>query len=105
MVDPKTAVVVGGTSGIGRAVALRFAEDGFRLVIAGRDRSRGDRSAADCRAAGAADAAFLEVDVADPESLGALARETERHFGAPGVLVNCAGILQSGQRVLDQDLA
>ena len=105
MADPRTAVVVGGTSGIGRAIALRFAQDGFRLVVAGRDRSRGDRSAADCRAAGAADAAFLEVDVGDPESLAALARDTERRLGAPGVLVNCAGILQSGRRVLDQDLA
>lgn len=105
MADPKTAIVVGGTSGIGRAVALRFAEEGFRLVVAGRDRSRGDQSAADCRAAGAADAAFLEVDVGDPESLSALARNTERRLGVPDVLVNCAGILQNGKLVLDQDLA
>ncbi|RUU11731.1 SDR family NAD(P)-dependent oxidoreductase, partial [Mesorhizobium sp. USDA-HM6] len=41
MVDASTAVVIGGTSGIGRAIALRFAEDGYQVVVAGRDTVRG----------------------------------------------------------------
>ncbi|RVB64398.1 SDR family NAD(P)-dependent oxidoreductase, partial [Mesorhizobium sp. M7A.F.Ca.CA.002.03.2.1] len=44
MAETLTAVVIGGTSGIGRAIALRFAEDGYHLVVAGRDAARGDEA-------------------------------------------------------------
>jgi len=104
MADARTVVVVGGTSGIGRAIALRFAEDGARLVVAGRDETRGKEAAEDCRAAGAPAARFVETDVGDPRSVKELAEMVGAQFGVPHVAVNCAGILQSGQRVLDQDL-
>jgi NAD(P)-dependent dehydrogenase (short-subunit alcohol dehydrogenase family) len=106
MTDTRTAVVIGGTSGIGRAIALRFAEDGWTVVVAGRDRTRGSAVAEACSAnAGAPAARFIETDVTDPASVEALARATSEAFGAPQAAVNCAGILQSGQRVLDQNLA
>lgn len=102
--DSKSAVVIGGTSGIGRAIALRFAQEGFAVAIAGRDLSRGKATAADCEAAGASASRFLETDVGEVASVEALAREVETEFGVPHVLVNSAGLLQSGKRVLDQDL-
>jgi NAD(P)-dependent dehydrogenase (short-subunit alcohol dehydrogenase family) len=37
MADPRTVVVIGGTSGIGRVIAIRFAQDGARVVVAGRE--------------------------------------------------------------------
>ena len=95
-----SAVIIGGTSGIGRAIALRFAQEGAALVIAGRDGARGAEVVQQCADAGAAEAHFVAVDVGDPASVTALADAA----GTPQVLVNSAGILQSGQHVLDQDL-
>ena len=105
MADASTVVVIGGTSGIGRAIALRFAGEGARIAVAGRNAQRGAGVAAECKAAGAPAASFHETDVADSASMEALARAVEERFGVPDVVVNCAGILQSGKRVLDQDLA
>ncbi len=104
MADASTAVVIGGTSGIGRAIAERFAEDGYQVVVAGRDAVRGKEAAGACETAGAPRALFVQTDVADPASVEALARAVGDAFGAPHVMVNCAGILQSGKHVLDQDL-
>lgn len=98
------SVVIGGTSGIGRAIALRFAAEGHRVVIAGRDAARGAEVAQACRAAGASAAAFLPVDVADPAQVEALGAAVAADHGTPDILVNCAGVLQSGKRVLDQPL-
>ena len=94
-----SAVIIGGTSGIGRAIALRFAQEGAALVIAGRDGARGAEVVQQCADAGAAEAHFVAVDVGDPASVTALADAA----GKPQVLVNSAGIFQSGQHVLDQD--
>lgn len=104
MADAQTVVVIGGTSGIGRAIAERFAEERSNVVIAGRDQARGADSARSCEKAGAPAARFVETDVAEPDSVEALGSAVETEFGAPHVVVNCAGILQSGKRVLDQDL-
>lgn len=104
MADIRTVAVIGGTSGIGRAIAERFAEEGANVVVAGRDRARGAEAAAACKASGAADASFVETDVGVPESIDALGRAVADAYGAPHVAVNCAGILQSGKRVLDQQL-
>ncbi|MCA2014314.1 SDR family oxidoreductase [Cereibacter sphaeroides] len=98
------SLVIGATSGIGRAIALRFAAEGHRVLVAGRDKARGDAVAAECLKAGALDAAFLSVDVGDPASVEALGQAVQDLHGTPDILVNCAGILQSGKRVLDQDL-
>lgn len=104
MAEARTVVVVGGTSGIGKAIALRFAEEGASVVVGGRDSARGAQTAEDCRSAGAAEARFVETDVASPDSVEALGRAVADDLGAPHVVVNCAGILQSGKRVLDQQL-
>ncbi|WP_245475957.1 SDR family oxidoreductase [Mesorhizobium sp. M7A.F.Ca.US.006.01.1.1] len=99
-----TAVVIGGTAGIGRAIALRFAGDGYQVVIAGRHAERGKKTAQACGIAGAPSALFVQVDVGDPTSVEALGSEVANALGAPQVVVNCAGILQSGKHVLDQAL-
>lgn len=104
MAEVDSAVVIGGTSGIGKAIALRFAKAGAKVIVAGRDAERGEAVAAECQGQGAPIARFLAVDVGDPGSVQALADQVEAVLGTPEVLVNCAGILQSGKRVLDQDL-
>lgn len=98
------SLVIGGTSGIGRAIARRFAAEGHRVLVAGRDPARGADAVAECLADGAAGASFLPVDVADETSVEALGALVQARFGVPDILVNCAGILQSGKRVLDQPL-
>lgn len=101
---PNVAVVIGGTSGIGRAIAERFAEEQWQVVVAGRDESRGAEAATACRGAGAPTARFVATDVGSAQSVDALGKAVVDAHGAPHVVVNCAGILQSGKRVLDQDL-
>lgn len=104
MAEIRTVVVIGGTSGIGRAIAERFAQEGANVVVAGRDKTRGAEAAEACKTAGAANARFVETDVASPGSVEALGQAVQATCGAPHVVVNCAGILQSGKRVLDQQL-
>lgn len=104
MAEIASAVVIGATSGIGRAIALRFAQAGARVIVAGRDPARGEAVAADCAEAGAPLARFLAVDVGDAASVAALGAQVEALTGAPEAVVNSAGILQSGKHVLDQDL-
>lgn len=104
MAEIESAVVIGATSGIGKAIVLRFAQVGASVFICGRDAPRGEEVAKECRSAGAADARFMAVDVADPASIERLSMQVNDISGPPAVLVNSAGILQSGQHVLDQDL-
>lgn len=104
MVELRSAVVIGATSGIGQAMALRFAEEGHRVVVAGRSAERGEAVCTACMAAGAPDARFVATDVGDAASVEELATATVAAFGVPHVVVNCAGILQSGKRVVDQEL-
>lgn len=104
MGDPGAAVVIGGTSGIGAAIAQRLAQAGARIVIAGRNQARGRVVADGCLAAGAPVAQFIAADVSDESSLRSLSKATQQTIGIPDVVVNCAGVLQSGQHVLEQDL-
>lgn len=104
MAEARTVVVIGGTSGIGRAIALRFAEDGCNVVVAGRDAERGAATAADCKQGGAPESRFVQADVGNADDVEKLGETVAAEFGAPHVVVNCAGILQSGKHVLDQGL-
>ncbi|MDE2334503.1 MAG: SDR family oxidoreductase [Rhodospirillales bacterium] len=104
MDEARTVVVIGGTRGIGKAIAMRFAEDGAHVVVAGRGKASGLEVARACEAAGAPAARYVETDVGEARSVEALGVAVAGEFGVPSVLINCAGILQSGKRVLDQAL-
>jgi Dehydrogenases with different specificities (related to short-chain alcohol dehydrogenases) len=90
--SPATAVVTGGASGIGNAIAEGLAEAGWAVVVADRD---GDRAAdvAGALTERGVTARPVSVDVAQPATLGALADVLD---GLPslGALVNSAGISQ-----------
>jgi NAD(P)-dependent dehydrogenase (short-subunit alcohol dehydrogenase family) len=90
--EAKTALVTGATSGIGRAVAIRIAEGGGRVLVGGRDQGRGEEVVAQVvRSGGRAD--FVAGDVHDAESAGDVAsRALEVAGGAIDILVNNAGI-------------
>jgi NAD(P)-dependent dehydrogenase (short-subunit alcohol dehydrogenase family) len=92
----KTALVTGGNSGIGRAVAVALAERGAHVVLSGRDVARGEQAAAEIRAAGGA-ADFVKADLGDEASARVLARQAEELGGGHvDILVNNAGIFPFG---------
>lgn len=91
----RVAVVTGGASGIGRAMAERFAREGMRIVLADVEQQPLDDTAAAFRAAGATVVA-MRTDVARGDDVEALAARTMTEFGAVHVLCNNAGVALSG---------
>jgi NAD(P)-dependent dehydrogenase (short-subunit alcohol dehydrogenase family) len=87
----KTALVTGGTSGIGRAVAERLAREGAEVIVSGRDRARGGEVVAAIESAGG-QARFIAADLASFEDV----RRLGEAAGAVDVLVNNAGIFPGG---------
>jgi NAD(P)-dependent dehydrogenase (short-subunit alcohol dehydrogenase family) len=92
----RTALVTGGNSGIGRAVAGQLARRGAHVVISGRDVTRGSRAVEEIRAEGGT-ADFVQADLADLASVRSLAKQAiELGGGQVDVLVNNAGIFPFG---------
>lgn len=92
----KVAVITGGGSGIGAAIAMRLAGLGSTTIITGRTRSRLDETAASIRASGGQSEAIVS-DVADLNSMAALAARVQQTFGRTDILVNNAGARGSGR--------
>jgi NAD(P)-dependent dehydrogenase (short-subunit alcohol dehydrogenase family) len=90
----KVAVVTGGASGIGYAVAARAADEGMTVVLADVDEPKLDRAAASLRGRGAA-VQPIWVDVADRESVQKLAARVQAQAGDVWLLVNNAGVYLS----------
>ncbi|MFI0487405.1 SDR family oxidoreductase [Actinomadura sp. 9N215] len=86
-----TALVTGANKGIGRAVAEGLAGRGMTVFIGARDPDLGAKAAASLRTAGH-DARAVVLDVTDPASAGAAAREVASSAGRLDVLVNNAGV-------------
>jgi NAD(P)-dependent dehydrogenase (short-subunit alcohol dehydrogenase family) len=100
--EGRVAVVTGGASGIGRALARRFAVDGMRLVLADVEAAPLADAVAELRAAGA-EAIGVEADVARAVDVEALRDRTLEHFGAVHVVCNNAGV--GGGGIIDAPLA
>lgn len=92
----KIALVTGANKGIGRATAEQLAALGMTVLIGARDPRRGEEAAAALRAAGG-DAHAVTLDVTDPATVQAAAKQVEERFGHLDVLINNAGITGSGQ--------
>ena len=85
----KVAVVTGSTSGIGRATAELFAQEGAQVVVSGRRRELGQEVAAGIRAAGG-EATFCRADVTVPEQIRALVRHAVETYGRLDIMMNNA---------------
>lgn len=101
----QTAIVTGGSRGIGRAVAVRLVKDGMNLVI----NYRGNSAAAEetermCRELGA-EVLLVQGDVSRAEDCEKLAAQAKEAFGRVDVLVNNAGITRDGllARMTEED--
>ena len=88
----KVVLVTGGGRGIGRATALRFAQEGARVWIAERDAEAGRSAAEEVLRAGG-QAHFAEVDITDRASVQRLVKTITSEHGRIDVLVNNAGIV------------
>jgi NAD(P)-dependent dehydrogenase (short-subunit alcohol dehydrogenase family) len=99
----KVAVVTGAASGIGKAMAQRFAAEGMRLALADIEQTPLLQFANELRGAGA-QVICERVDVSKPEDLETLAGRAYDEFGAVHLLCNNAGILPPGAPVWKEPL-
>ena len=96
--EGKVAVITGAASGIGRACARRFAEEGASVCVADLAAEEGKQ------AAGEVGGFFIHVDVTEPDSVREMYREAANRFGGVDVLFNNAGISPPDDAsVLDTD--
>jgi len=91
----KTAIITGGTSGIGKATALRFAEEGADLIVTGRRISLGKAVEAECRSKGVR-CVFVEADHSKVEDCLRVVEAAMMEFNRIDILFNNAGIVTSG---------
>ena len=90
LMKKKVVLITGALTGIGRATALAFANEGARLVVSGRHDDEGQKLVAELRERGA-EAEFLRSDVRHEDDLRSLIDKTVARFGRLDAAVNCAG--------------
>jgi NAD(P)-dependent dehydrogenase (short-subunit alcohol dehydrogenase family) len=94
--NSSTALITGGTSGIGRASADKLAKLGIHVIVVGRNAERGERTIREIRAAGA-QADFISSDLRDGSTARQVAkRALELGKGHVDILINSAGIFPFG---------
>jgi len=90
----KTAVVSGGSRGIGRAISRELAAAGARIVLTCRqDLPKAERTAEEIRSEGG-EAVAMIADVRDSAAVRALAERVDAEFGGADILVNNAGVIK-----------
>jgi len=87
----KTALITGSTDGVGRLVAQRLAASGVRVLVHGRDRTRGDEVVASIKQAGG-EAEFLQADLSSLAEVRRLADAVQTATKRLDILINNAGI-------------
>lgn len=114
LLTDQVAIVTGGNAGIGKAIALKFAEEGAKVVIFGTNRETGASAVAEIRSQTNADVHFVAVDVSQTAAVDEAMKKVVDQFGQIDILVNNAGVTadqllmkmseQEWDRVLDINL-
>ncbi len=93
----QTALITGATDGVGRLVAKQLAEKGFRMLVHGRNRERGESLVREIEAAGGK-ATFLRADLASLAEVRSLAEMVKSQTPKLELLINNAGIGSTGDK-------
>jgi 3-oxoacyl-[acyl-carrier protein] reductase len=101
--DNRVALITGAGRGIGRAIALTYAREGARLVLAGRTLEALEQTAQEAQTLGAS-TCVVRADVSDPTQVEAMVRATVERFATVDILVNNAGIAGPVGPLYDNDL-
>ena len=96
----KVAIITGGTSGIGLAVAHKFAKEGAKLVLAARSQAAGAHAVAEV-VEGGGEAIFVSCDVTKAADCREVVRVAIEHFGKIDLLFNNSGIIFRNKDVVE----
>jgi NAD(P)-dependent dehydrogenase (short-subunit alcohol dehydrogenase family) len=88
--EEKVVIVTGAGRGLGRCIAMTYASNGARVVLADKDPFTGTGTEKEIVSTGGR-ALFVKTDVSRPEEIEELFRKTAEHFGNVGILINNAG--------------
>lgn len=97
--EDKVAIVTGAASGIGRAIAIRFAQEGAKVVIFDINEKGAKKVAQEI----GAQALAIKVDIRDPDQAASAVKKTIKKFSQINILVNNAGITEHAT-LLDKDV-
>jgi len=98
--DKKAAIVTGASRGIGRAIALRLAQDGYAVAVNYASRAADAEDVVAQITAAGGQAIALQGDVAQAADCARLFEETVNRFGGVDVVINNAGVIQPGTTML-----
>jgi NAD(P)-dependent dehydrogenase (short-subunit alcohol dehydrogenase family) len=93
MTEPRIALVTGASRGIGRAVALALARDGWRVICAARAQKALEQLDDEIRALGKGEATLVPLDLRDGEAIDRLGAALFERYGKLDALAACAGVL------------
>ena len=99
----KTAVITGGNSGVGAAAAILFASEGANVVISARRQNALDEVAEKIKAAGG-NVLTVPTDISKDGDCKALMKAAADKFGTIDILINNAGVLDTGLKAIDKYL-
>lgn len=103
MAKNKVAVVTGGAAGIGKAIARRLAEDGFKIVIGDIDQDNLDQTASEFKEA-SLEVATKRVDVSNSQDHRDLVKFAVETYGSVDVYINNAGVEGEVSEIINMDL-
>jgi 3-oxoacyl-[acyl-carrier protein] reductase len=92
LLEGKKAVITGGTSGIGKAIAMQYAAHGADVIIIGKNEEKARKVIAELQQSGRRKYAYYLCDVADTEKVGNVMQQILADWQTVDILVNCAGI-------------
>jgi len=96
----KVSIVTGAASGIGKATAKKFSEEGSKVVLADLDEKGGQQAVDEIKSSGG-DAIFVKTNVADPDSVKSLMDKAVEEYGKIDILHNNAGMWLGSDELKD----
>lgn len=103
LLENKTAIVTGGSRGIGKAIAERFAQEGCNLMLAARTKSELVKSAKEIQEKYSSNVIFYPTDISNEDDVQRMVEATTVEFGTVDILINNAGIIGPMGEISDVD--